>query len=744
MLVQFHCKKITHFSSFSGGRLLHAADGVPHAAQIQVDTGPTSGRGGIPYRVAQPGGNQGQELPSQLDSGAPSYARGAPVNSNQYTQNQTTQQSSAFFSRQVGASQYGVHGPPAAVNTNVQPQAYVQQPSTGNVSNKQGPGYYSQKGAAPNVTSGKRAFTNSVQTGNPPNASKYLKTSHSLTETVGNAGSKGLMRTSFDRPVVKSNVTMNVGRDRDATAVTRRSPSIERGRASKRGSAGQSNRRSRSRSPSPVRDRRRAAPSSRSGASHGDSNLSTSASIHRKIELSKLSYSSMVEHYNVATVSRHSQSLSVRDVLMRFPKMYVPADFVRIEVDWEAIMQELHSGLFRKLHLSASVEITNQPSTVQNAQWTNEYPKGTHVDPSDNIQLGCCNRISFNPPKSIKFNARVLITMGMTNSETERIDYSLPKKLRTLIGRRKANFMLLGGSWNEELDGGNPLYDRRCLYNTARRMVLAQAMLDISHSTRYLKLCEIFYQRPKEEIRGKTYPEQDEVTTVFLCSLLPALEVSEEEFSVYWQNYCLRKSGSHPGPSAAMSVPESLSLLFSPPDGGDVISTNEAQTSEQSIVCAADDLLTPDVTISHDDIIQASSDSMNIETTELAIEANPISSSNSCIEFKGDENQAAVEALAADKCLNPKLVIDGKDTKSEVVEPTKASDPQPPGSVSHLVGTEGKGSDNSVVTSQNLSSIPSKPTLPTFLACPLVSGLIYYNGPRFINILMFDFYSFSL
>ena len=39
--------------------------------------------------------------------------------------------------------------------------------------------------------------------------------------------------------------------------------------------------------------------------------------------------------------------------------------------------------------------------------------------------------------------------------------------------------MLLGGSWSEELDGGNPLVDRSCLLHTARRALFAQSLLDI-------------------------------------------------------------------------------------------------------------------------------------------------------------------------------------------------------------------------------------------------------------------------
>jgi hypothetical protein len=90
-----------------------------------------------------------------------------------------------------------------------------------------------------------------------------------------------------------------------------------------------------------------------------------------------------------------------------------------------------------------------------------------------------------------------------------------------LCGRRKGSILLLGSSWSSDLDGGNPLEDRRCLMNTARRALLAQSLLDIAKgddvSSNMMKLGEINYHRPKEEIKGRIYPEQ--VRNRFIPSL---------------------------------------------------------------------------------------------------------------------------------------------------------------------------------------------------------------------------------
>jgi hypothetical protein len=92
---------------------------------------------------------------------------------------------------------------------------------------------------------------------------------------------------------------------------------------------------------------------------------------------------------------------------------------------------------------------------------------------------------------------------------------------------RKGNFLLLGCPWSQELDGEGlpdhctPVTNRSCLARTAQRALLAQALLripvqcelDAAGQLRYgceglVRLCEIHYHRPQEEIKGRSYPEQ--------------------------------------------------------------------------------------------------------------------------------------------------------------------------------------------------------------------------------------------
>jgi hypothetical protein len=46
-------------------------------------------------------------------------------------------------------------------------------------------------------------------------------------------------------------------------------------------------------------------------------------------------------------------------------------------------------------------------------------------------------------PKPIKFNARVIVTLGVKDTDADKSDHFFSKKLRVLCGRKKKAIMLL-------------------------------------------------------------------------------------------------------------------------------------------------------------------------------------------------------------------------------------------------------------------------------------------------------------
>ena len=90
-----------------------------------------------------------------------------------------------------------------------------------------------------------------------------------------------------------------------------------------------------------------------------------------------------------------------------------------------------------------------------------------------------------------------------------------------------------------------------CLINTARRAVYAQTLLDICSNSSIFKLGEVQYHRPKEVIKNKVYPEQHEVTVLFLCTMIPPnnnMNNDHHDFDMRWKLYCNRSKGISPLP----------------------------------------------------------------------------------------------------------------------------------------------------------------------------------------------------
>ena len=106
--------------------------------------------------------------------------------------------------------------------------------------------------------------------------------------------------------------------------------------------------------------------------------------------------------------------------------------------------------------------------------------------------------------------------------------------------------------------------DRGCLLNTARRALLAQSLVDIAGGagcrSSLTKLGEINYHRPQEEYNGKTFPEQEECTALYLCVLQPTrcTEADLADFENKWETFAARANGLHVGPTLNLSHDEAV------------------------------------------------------------------------------------------------------------------------------------------------------------------------------------------
>ncbi|XP_068776551.1 cell cycle and apoptosis regulator protein 2 isoform X3 [Struthio camelus] len=122
------------------------------------------------------------------------------------------------------------------------------------------------------------------------------------------------------------------------------------------------------------------------------------------------------------------------------------------------------------------------------------------------------------------------------------------KQMKFLLGRKEDEAVLIGGEWSPSLDGPDPDADPMVLVRTAIRCTKAQAGLDLSNCTKWVRFAEFRYLREGD-------PSQREVVVVFLPDVWGCMPSLEE-----WEASCQPKAEKVPSPppspgdKAAMGV----------------------------------------------------------------------------------------------------------------------------------------------------------------------------------------------
>lgn len=260
-----------------------------------------------------------------------------------------------------------------------------------------------------------------------------------------------------------------------------------------------------------------------------------------------LSLRQLSNQFNTPCISERLVDYGQLDMNALFPRLYIPADFVKMVVDWGSCrqfcsfngdVQRITAPVPHLLETAPSTLSTSIPKHLQ----TDRPPKGSLLEAVFPGGRQC----------PVKFNVRVIISLGLVPEDKAKnpvasTDYVSPRKLRLLLGKRKGSETLLGGAWSQELDGGDPLADRSCLLATARRSVRAASLCDVGRYASFSKLFEVYYHRPTETYEGKTFKEQEEITVVFMCTLSP-VNCSEDDFAEEWTVFLKRCSGESIGP----------------------------------------------------------------------------------------------------------------------------------------------------------------------------------------------------
>jgi len=468
-----------------------------------------------------------------------------------------------------------------------------------------------------------------------------------------------------------------------------------------------------------------------------------------------LPISDQIEEYGLPSIPKYCHVLSTLDIYGRFPNIYLPDDFVKMNVDWSSISMALDEDLLPKMVANAPILFETTPGTLSN-EYVNSVgadyqPKPTNlkVNTVNNTISEVAHRpdLFVNATKPVKFNAKVIICCGFRDPEKDRVDCNLTRNLRILCGRRKGSVMLLGGAWCKELDGGNPLVDRSCLLNTARRAVYSQSLLDIfvgtnlfdcgstfdqSIDSNLIKLCEISYHRPKEDTKGKTYPEQEEITAIYLYTISNSIlmgEQAEELFDTQWGIFNDRVSGARMGPVLHKPVATNWAEYVSAEQqlNNAIETTIVAEENPMKLEVEPLDVSTNEGKDA--EVVNGSNEEATIESTVLPAtslekvveDAKNIEYSNSAepaMDFVIDTTPAAdnLAMLTSDTSTTAEDNLSSRPTTSEGPETSETAVPVV-GDVSAI--------ENSAVVAPNAEEVTkpdkkkAKPAFPHVLLCPM-------------------------
>lgn len=327
-------------------------------------------------------------------------------------------------------------------------------------------------------------------------------------ESVQNTAKPDEFVPSFPTPSRASNNAREADRGRDrssslhgslrrASRVRPRSPSPQpashsRGDKHRRVVESSASSHKRSRSPAVRRSR------SRTPIRQKDNKTKRSATKFSLYDFFKQPFHKLVADFNVPAIQKNNFFLTPIDLYSKFPNLYIPEDFIGLNIDWPEIMTSLNAGIFhdlvqtvpyefesspKELCLSTHHLITTEdfaeteiggngeneeegsnrkagvgsddskpaieqyiPAIQQLKKKGNEVPKFSYLNANftNNLvtdeHLG--GRLGFNAlnhfqetEKLVKFNVRIMVSFGMNNSDKDRIDHHFTKKLRFVPSR---------------------------------------------------------------------------------------------------------------------------------------------------------------------------------------------------------------------------------------------------------------------------------------------------------------------
>eukprot|EP00803_Ostreobium_quekettii_P002366 evm.model.scf_336.5 EVM.evm.TU.scf_336.5 scf_336:60598-75964(-) len=258
-------------------------------------------------------------------------------------------------------------------------------------------------------------------------------------------------------------------------------------------------------------------PTSREPIAAKDAKTSHSSPAHRPPP----EYGVRVPHNSFVTCERDYTNIS-----RRYSHLYISADFTKLVSCWTKIEEKLGSLGCRLFPLDRPAKFENTMGILEPEA---EFVPPTAKCPPRDGQTSWKTKVV--PLSGLDSQQKMNVLRGSHNEGGT----TMAKSLKFLAVREedekhhRSGIMCLGGPWDAKLDGDNPEKNPQALINSCIRHVKAQADLDLSVCTQWVRFCEIHFQR---EMPDGT--EASEVTVVFLVDVDKCLP-DQESWPDVWK-----------------------------------------------------------------------------------------------------------------------------------------------------------------------------------------------------------------
>ncbi|XP_035200888.1 cell cycle and apoptosis regulator protein 2 [Oxyura jamaicensis] len=214
---------------------------------------------------------------------------------------------------------------------------------------------------------------------------------------------------------------------------------------------------------------------------------------------------------HLAPYAPDSPSCDAMEVLRRYCSIPLPGGFYDIRLRW---LDAFPLGQPLSLRHRSRILVAD-PDEVPEPQVGAEQDPAPH----DTDSAFSAKVLLLSSPGLEEFYRTCLLYVGEADEPREAPEHPT-KQIKFLLGRKEDEAVLIGGEWSPSLDGPDPEADPMVLVRTAVRCARAQAGLDLSGCSKWVRFAEFRYLREGDASRR-------EVVVVFLPDVwgcMPSLE----------------------------------------------------------------------------------------------------------------------------------------------------------------------------------------------------------------------------